>query len=137
MTTWREAFPSLGDADGIPEPPAGFKDTSWGNDACPSFTNEALGLVIWADSIDPARREFTDRPRFLLATIDHSDDIADGSHIMSTDDWLAIAKALGRSSRDRGAWAGDNPYPRHTAESSAWNVGWQERHAERRAGGAS
>ena len=33
----------------------GFEDTSWGNDACPSFTKGEI--LIWVEDEDPARRE--------------------------------------------------------------------------------
>ena len=47
---------------------AGFADTSWHNDACPSFTRE--GLWVFVDYVDPSRREFPDSSRIVVKTDD-------------------------------------------------------------------
>jgi len=65
-TTWRSEFPDFPAAT-MPEIPAGFADTSWHNDACPSFTSDACELRLWVDFLDPAQREHPEsKSRFYL-----------------------------------------------------------------------
>ena len=59
-------FDAAGEADALIA--AGFKDTSWHNDTCPSFTRD--GLWIFVDYVDPARREFPEAPRVVVKTDD-------------------------------------------------------------------
>src|SRR6185312_9235327 len=72
----------------LPAIPAAFADSSWHNDACPSFSNESMGLQIFVDHAAPAKREYPDAPRFSI----HSEAGVD----FSTDDWdAALAFILG------------------------------------------
>ncbi|KRR21687.1 hypothetical protein CQ13_06450 [Bradyrhizobium retamae] len=73
----------------MPAMPAGFVDSSWGNDVCPSFTNEAAKLVIWCDYPKPEEREFPEWLRFHVCAIDES---ADNNlrDLFWADDWQAI-----------------------------------------------
>jgi hypothetical protein len=48
--------------------PDGFIDHSWHNDACPSFYNPDLRLVLHTDYADPSRRDTPDLGRFRLYT---------------------------------------------------------------------
>lgn len=48
-------FPDFGPLD-IAIPP-GFVDTSWHNDACPSWTHEGLGLKLWINFENPDWRD--------------------------------------------------------------------------------
>jgi hypothetical protein len=85
--TFRTEFPTF-DAASLPAIPADFVDTSWHNDACPSFTNEALNLRVWVDFADPADREFDDARRFGLCWND------DNYELVLTDDWSEILRAI-------------------------------------------
>jgi hypothetical protein len=91
------------------EIPEGFKDTSWRNDGCPSWANEA-GVVLWIAEKDPELREFPESGRFTVQWPTDDDqwptddemtcrDCGDVRSIVmhSSDDWqviLAIVKAL-------------------------------------------
>lgn len=68
--------------DSLPEIPAGFTDTSWHNDTCPSFGDEEFNLVVFIDYPDAAMREYPQAPRF---TLNKGED-----HLLSGDDWQAI-----------------------------------------------
>ncbi len=83
--TYRREFPDFPASD-MPGNLPGFVDSSWRNDACPSFTNEALGLVLWVDFADPSRREFPDWHRYRITTA-AQDAPAD---LFSSDDFAAV-----------------------------------------------
>lgn len=68
ITTYRTEFP---DYDDQLTAPAGWDDTSWKNDICPSFAYPAgvdfdqPYLRLWCDYANPARRELSaEGPRF-------------------------------------------------------------------------
>lgn len=82
-------FPDF-DAKDMPEIPAGFDDVSWHNDSCPSFMNEAAGLILFVEHIDPAQRDFEEMDRFNLAVWDNG---ADAS-IVSGNDYEAVLAAI-------------------------------------------
>jgi hypothetical protein len=54
---FREEFDDFPASD-WPTMPAGFDDSSWGSDACPSAQNSDLGLLLWIDYADPAKSEY-------------------------------------------------------------------------------
>jgi hypothetical protein len=62
---WQVQFPEFPAAD-MPAVPAGFTDTSWANEPCPSFTHDALGLALFTDWSDPSEREWPESDRFTL-----------------------------------------------------------------------
>jgi hypothetical protein len=66
MTSYWIEFPDFRPATMPPIVTAGFHDTSWRDDACPSFTSDALGLILWIDYASPAERERPTLPRFRL-----------------------------------------------------------------------
>jgi len=68
----------------LPAIPAGFVDSSWKNDICPSFSNEALNLKIWVDFEDTALREFADGTRFHVTDLDGC---TSGVNDLDTDSW--------------------------------------------------
>nr|WP_166294334.1 hypothetical protein [Bradyrhizobium sp. 2S1]MCK7670896.1 hypothetical protein [Bradyrhizobium sp. 2S1] len=75
--------------------PQGFEDSSWHNDSCPNFTSAELGLRIWIDYFDPAKREISaGGSRFTLEPADNLDDITDP---ICTDDWAVILAAVKKS----------------------------------------
>ena len=90
MTYYLKEFPDYGTMD--VSAPEGFKDSSWHNDICPSFTNEAKNLIIWVDYADPEKREYPLTWRFMLCSID-----ADGICsvvIAESDSWADILAAI-------------------------------------------
>lgn len=64
--------------------PAGFDDSTWVNDTCPSFVNEGAGLVLFVDYTDPAQKEVPEGPLFTLAVWDGG---ATGEEVAASDDW--------------------------------------------------
>lgn len=78
------AFPDF-DLSTMPETiPAGFFESSFKNDACPSFYNEAAGLQIFVDYADIDAREFPGSPRF------HVVDSVNGDSLISANDWAEL-----------------------------------------------
>ncbi|WP_047308801.1 hypothetical protein [Rhodopseudomonas palustris] len=82
--TYRDQFPDFPTSD-LPGILPGFADSSWRNDVCPSFTSEALGLVLWVDFADPMRREFPEWDRYRVTSEENS--IVD---LMSSNDFAAV-----------------------------------------------
>ena len=76
-------------------PPAGFTDSSWHNDSCPSWTNERLNLKLWVQDGRPREREFW--PRCHDTTFSLSFDIEEpenGLPEILTDDLEVIEVAV-------------------------------------------
>jgi hypothetical protein len=80
---YREEFPGFELPVTIP---AGFVDTSWHNDASPSWEHPVLQIRLWIDFEDPAMRELSHLGRYELTwlhpeqglmAINHSEDFAD------------------------------------------------------------
>lgn len=84
IPNWRTEFPDYPVAD-MPTLPDTFSDTSWHNDTCPSFTSDALGLIVWIDYSNPDDREFPDGPRFGLMEQQNGCEL--GCGLLETDDW--------------------------------------------------
>lgn len=90
-------------ADGLPELPEGFACHAWHNDAMPVFVNPDLGVHLWVDYPDPAKREMQGMARFLLAEgVDHA---KASKTIVASDDWSEVAANIEavRAMRARGA----------------------------------
>lgn len=93
--TYQTEFPDFPAAD-MPALPdgCGFVDTSWHNDACPSFTSDEIGLTIWVDFLDPALCEYQDAqgnrqyPRFAVHCQDHG--VETSGPAIQTDDWAEV-----------------------------------------------
>jgi len=69
---YRQEFPDRMPIDvAIPD---GFVDDSWRNDICPKFVNIDAGLLLWIEEPDPAERETSDWPRFLLERVERLPD---------------------------------------------------------------
>jgi hypothetical protein len=72
-------------ADDMPAIPASFVDVSWHNDASPCFVSDTLGLELWVDYADPAKREYPGFPRYRVyqqrAGVEHS------GPFIETDSW--------------------------------------------------
>ncbi|CCD94659.1 hypothetical protein BRAO375_3660053 [Bradyrhizobium sp. ORS 375] len=84
-------------ADTLPALPAGFVDSSWRNDACPSFDNAALCLRIWCDHPDPSQREFPSNARFCVSETLPNGESRD---LVCSDDWQLVLDCV--ASIDRG-----------------------------------
>jgi hypothetical protein len=82
------AFPGFPLAD-LPDVPAGFADTSYRNDTCPSAMNLAETLQVYIDYADPSRREIEGQTRFCV--LEHGDDITE---VFASEDWEATLAFL-------------------------------------------
>ena len=80
-------FPDFPAAD-FPAMPETFVDTSWRNDACPSITSDALGLTIWIDYADPAKREHDGK--YLRFSVQNQSAGIETSGGFDTDDWSEV-----------------------------------------------
>jgi hypothetical protein len=89
---WQTEFPDYPIAD-MPAIPDGFEDTSWHNDACPSFTHPDSRMVLWVDYADPAQREISG-PRFAISQADIDGLIE--NVLLTTEDWNDVLKFLER-----------------------------------------
>ena len=87
--TCKTEFPDFPDSD-MPAIPAGFEDSSWHNDACPSMRNATLQLLIWINYSDPEKQETLGWPRFLV--VDENDER--GEATLETDDWNEVLQHL-------------------------------------------
>jgi hypothetical protein len=72
----------------LPEIPADWEESSWHNDACPSFMARGDLLHIFVDYADPEFSEFPERAfRFGVYHIDSN---ADRHELLETNDWPAV-----------------------------------------------
>jgi hypothetical protein len=74
--------------------PAGFVDSSYHNDVCPSWTDAGAGLQLFIDFADRSRREFPESPRFTLSKIDENSIDVHVSDLALTDDWEDVLNAI-------------------------------------------
>lgn len=81
-----DAFPDYPVSD-LPAIPAHWKDTSWHNDACPSFM--VGGLQVFIDYVDHSKREHPGEPRFHVMT-------EDTGSVLASDSWEEVVLAIGR-----------------------------------------
>lgn len=84
-------FPDFPLAD-YPTLPEGFADSSWHNDSCPSMKNETLGLFIFVDYVDRAKRERIDdgSVRFVVLKLDGEGILENCPTILTTDVWKDV-----------------------------------------------
>lgn len=81
MRTYISEFPDFGCLD--VELPFSFKDTSWHNDAMPSFTKQLENgqtLVLWIDYADKEKREYDFYDRFSLFWKDADEEVLESWH---------------------------------------------------------
>ena len=79
--SYQTEFPGFEDAPAADWLAAhGFEDTSWHNDACPSFTCDVF--VLWVDFKDPDERERPEQPRYAITDEDRE--------VLATDDWADV-----------------------------------------------
>lgn len=90
------AFPDF-DVSSLPTIPAGWKESSFHNDACPSFTvaeKDGSFLMVYVDYPNKEEREWPMEARFciLISNVDVTDsfDTNDWSEILAkADEWAA------------------------------------------------
>jgi hypothetical protein len=92
---WRAAFPHFESAS-MPDAPEDFRDTSWRNDTCPSFTSEKLKLKVWIDHTDRRQREWPDddHRRFLVERINEDGDNVET--LLQCDEWREVLDLVER-----------------------------------------
>lgn len=93
MSDFRKEFPDYPVED-MPVIPVGFVDSSWVNNAAPSFECRSLGLSVWIDYKDPSLREYGDGNRFIMHPIDAEGAMTDDDPILETSDWLEVLKLI-------------------------------------------
>lgn len=80
-----QEFPDY-DQDTLPLIPAAWDDSSWHNDACPSFVIEDIGVQVFIDYANAVQRETLGGYRYSVL------DVADIQtlEMLSTEDWQAV-----------------------------------------------
>lgn len=67
-----------------------WDDVSWGNDIAPRWEAERLGIAIWVECIDPARREYEDWKQYTVCRIEKQSDgtfqLAEDAPLFETED---------------------------------------------------
>lgn len=78
------------------EIPAGFVDDSWRDDVCPKFINLDMGLLLWVEEPDPAKRETPDWPRYRLERVKRSPDVYDflDEVVVESENYDDVLKAI-------------------------------------------
>lgn len=87
MRTVKTEFP---DYDGVLPVIAGYEDSSWHNDACPSIEKDYYNGVrvrIWCDYVDPEKREMPHYQQYSVVVYSPTDE--EGSDLFSTN-WIHV-----------------------------------------------
>lgn len=79
------AFPDYPTAD-LPPIPSHWRDSSWHNDACPSFM--VAGLQVFIDYAAQDKREHKGEARFLVICMDSD------ATVLASDDWQEVIDAV-------------------------------------------
>jgi hypothetical protein len=94
MQPYLYAFPDFGELD--IQLPAGFSDTSYKNDTCPSFSSEKFtngsSLALFVDYKEVDKREYENTKRFLLVHRDSDDTYV--KDLVHTDSFEEVLKAV-------------------------------------------
>ena len=88
-----QEFPEFGPMD--VKIPAGFEDSSWHNDVCPSFSKDLFNgqvLRLWIERKCADDREYPELPRFSVAL--HDFDAAFLDTLATSDDYAEIERAI-------------------------------------------
>ena len=85
--SFKREFPNFDPAT-MPEIPSGFTDSSWHNDICPSFYDEARKLRLFINYLDPEERELPFK-RFIVDRFDQWTD-TEGVLLLETEDWNEV-----------------------------------------------
>lgn len=99
MPLWASEFEDF-PAEDMPPIPQGWTDTSWHNDAAPSFTAHTFAdesyLRVWVDYADPKQRELSGT-RFWVALYSADASVrGDGLPLLETDDWSDVLRTVPR-----------------------------------------
>lgn len=97
-SNWKTEFPDFLD---MPELPRGLRDSSWHNDACPSFIvwqDETVPkyetFKLWVDWANPDLREIPTAKRFTLCAMSEDGRFESISLIEESDSWEDIRPAV-------------------------------------------
>lgn len=85
--SYRTEFPDFPESD-MPALPEGFSDTSWHNDACPSYESPSFRIMI--DYADPTQRALGTGSRFIVMETDDES----GNAVLETDDWSEVLETI-------------------------------------------
>ncbi|HEX6826117.1 MAG TPA: hypothetical protein VF077_07345 [Nitrospiraceae bacterium] len=83
VPAWRAEFPQFKESD-LPDIPREWRDSSWHNDACPSWLTADGKWQVYIAESDPAEREIVNGWRYAVMSPDD-----DMGHLGS-DDWQTI-----------------------------------------------
>ena len=92
MRTVKTEFP---DYDGELPYIAGYEDTSWHNDTCPSIEKDygnGVRVRVWCDYVDPEKRQNPEYKRFAIVAYSPTDE--DGSTLLSTDSFHLVIERI-------------------------------------------
>ncbi len=114
--TYQTEFPDFRDMPS--DIPAAWRDSSWHNDACPSFEFMAAGqgdsnyqrAVVWIAESNPAEREFPNSKRFLVSYLEGETECFDA---MESDNWdsaLAYVETRRKLGQAYAESVGYNPF---------------------------
>jgi len=78
--------------DALAEISPDWEDSSWGNDACDSFENDALRLKLWCDYVNPEHREI-DGARFTVCRMDENGQ-SEHPALLATEEWSEVVDFL-------------------------------------------
>lgn len=99
LNLFQREFPRF-DAATLPAIPAGFEDSSWHNDVCPSFLDKERRLQVFIDYADTSEREFEKSRRFRLHRLNEHLEYVET--IAGSDDWSEILAAIEAADQERG-----------------------------------
>jgi hypothetical protein len=100
MNACHSEFPDYPLSD-LPAMPEGFADSSWHNDTCPSYLDEAFGLQVFVDYADLTKREYDGGVRFFVIRAEDSD------AIFMSDNWAEVLNFVAGRTHDNEQAAGD------------------------------
>lgn len=84
MSKYSEEFPSF-PSSSLPSLPTAWEDTSWHNDACPSWCTADRGKQIYVDFPVTSDREFPESSRYTV-----TDDM--GEVLYHGDEWEEVLR---------------------------------------------
>jgi hypothetical protein len=97
FTKLEAAFPTM-PLDSLPEIPLFWDDTSWSQEACPSFRafvrDDGAHIRVFIDFPDPRKRRLNEQ-RFTAAWFDAGGSAVDGGRpLIVTDDWPTLLETV-------------------------------------------
>jgi hypothetical protein len=70
----------------------GFEDTSWHNDACPSFRKG--NYLVWIDWPDDGDREYPGGQQFIVCELDETGCLTGDDPVLETNGWHFVQTFL-------------------------------------------